>query len=123
MRTSNLTLSKDAARDDSADRTSEGRVSPKCVMKEKPSLVELVEEVMRDHRDHQSPYYNECEKSPCQWCANAQAAIDLAAASELLEVLKVEYCTDCSGGDHCNCPRCCALRSTRAAIAKAKGQS
>lgn len=38
------------------------------------ALRELVNEVIRDHADDSSGFYNECDKSPCQWCAEAKEA-------------------------------------------------
>jgi chromosome segregation ATPase len=38
-------------------------------------LKDLVEEVRREHRDDQYAGYNECDKSPCKWCADAIEAM------------------------------------------------
>ena len=38
-------------------------------------LKDLVEEVRREHRDDQCAGYNECDKSPCKWCADAIEAM------------------------------------------------
>jgi hypothetical protein len=38
-------------------------------------LKDLVDEVRREHRDDQCAGYNECDKSPCKWCADAMEAM------------------------------------------------
>lgn len=48
----------------------------RCVIEEDPpSLESLVREVMFWHADPESPNYNECDKSPCEWCSNASGLL------------------------------------------------
>jgi len=38
-------------------------------------MVELFYNVMEDHADDASGFYNECDQHPCQWCAEAKEAM------------------------------------------------
>jgi DNA repair exonuclease SbcCD ATPase subunit len=42
---------------------------------DKKRLRELIDEVRQWHFDPESSDYNECDKSPCQWCADAIEAM------------------------------------------------
>jgi len=39
------------------------------------AVTPLLNEIMSSHRDIQSPDYNECEITECQWCFEARAAL------------------------------------------------
>jgi hypothetical protein len=51
----------------------------------------LLQEVIDEHKDPTNPAYNECDKSPCAWCQNAQNAI-LDAAKEAADAQALEEC-------------------------------
>lgn len=39
-------------------------------------IIDLLQEVVRSHRDPDSPEYNECDTAECEWCRRAKAAIE-----------------------------------------------
>lgn len=38
--------------------------------------VELLQEVIDSHCEHDSCYYNECDIEPCNWCVRAKIIIE-----------------------------------------------
>lgn len=42
------------------------------------NLADLVQQVMDDHANPDSGFHNECDVSPCMWCAGAAAIIAAA---------------------------------------------
>lgn len=48
------------------------RIAPVQVASEREKMLRsLLEEVMRSHRDKESPDYNQCEEGECEWCRQA----------------------------------------------------
>jgi hypothetical protein len=50
-----------------------------CACREK-EFRDLLEDVMRDHSDPTTCFYNECEKSPCEWCVKAKRLLKIETA-------------------------------------------
>ena len=60
----------EAGKDTAANlRIDEACAGNQAAKSELAHLRRLLSDVMRAHADPESPDYNECETSPCQWCA------------------------------------------------------
>lgn len=69
----------------------------------------LLQETVDAHRDPGDAEYNECEKTPCHWCAQALTILAAGQPDTAAQGSPAYYCDGCKGrlqGVEIRCPHC-----------------